>query len=124
MVLVNGGTSGAAESLASALADRHGAILVGQRTFGDASVQTLYPLPDGSAFTLTTGQWLSGRKISWAGRGLTPRFAAAPPSQATVLEGNDPLIKQALRLLQSPQTPVRHAAAPRNGGPPAKEHRL
>lgn len=124
VVLVNGGTAGAAESLASALADRHEAVLVGQRTFGDASVQTLYPLPDGSAFTLTTGQWLSGRKISWAGRGLTPRFAVAPPpqQQGNALESSDPLLRQALRLLQS--LPVRHAAAPRSSNTPAKEHGL
>ena len=100
VVLVSHGTSGAAEGLASALVIRHNAALVGDTTFGDASVQTLYPLPDGSAFSLTTGAWLSGRKLSWANQGLMPRFAA--PNDA---------VTTAVALLQKPSTiPARRAA--------------
>ena len=72
-VLTDGGTAGLAEVLAAYLRD-NGAFLVGSSTWGDGSSQTLYPLPDGSGFSLTTGRLVSPRGMGWNGTGLVPRF--------------------------------------------------
>jgi carboxyl-terminal processing protease len=72
VVLVNGGTASAAEILAGALQDHHRAVLLGRRTFGKGSVQTVMPLSSGRAIKLTTSHYFtpSGRSIN--GRGIDP----------------------------------------------------
>jgi carboxyl-terminal processing protease len=72
VVLVNGGTASAAEILAGALQDHHRASLIGRRTFGKGSVQTVMPLAGGRAIKLTTSRYHtpSGRSIQ--GRGIDP----------------------------------------------------
>ncbi len=72
VVLVNGATASAAEILAGALQDHHRAVLVGHRTFGKGSVQTVMPLSSGRAIKLTTSRYFtpSGRSIQ--GRGIEP----------------------------------------------------
>lgn len=76
-VLVNQGTASTAEALAACLSERTGAPLIGEKTFGEALVQGMYLLQDGSAFTLITGKLLSGKGVAWAGVGLTPQVAVA-----------------------------------------------
>jgi carboxyl-terminal processing protease len=72
-IITDGGTAGFAEALAVRLADS-GATIVGTgRTWGDGRSQTLYPLPDGSAFTLTTGKLVSPKGTVWEQVGLAPR---------------------------------------------------
>src|SRR5689334_17131782 len=72
VVLVNGSTASAAEILAGALQDHHRATLLGRRTFGKGSVQTVMPISDGRAIKLTTSRYFtpSGRSIN--GRGIDP----------------------------------------------------
>jgi len=72
VVLVNGTTASAAEILAGALQDHHRAVLLGRRTFGKGSVQTVMPLNGGRAIKLTTSRYFtpSGRSIQ--GRGIDP----------------------------------------------------
>jgi carboxyl-terminal processing protease len=72
VVLVNGTTASAAEILAGALQDHHRAVLLGRRTFGKGSVQTVMPLSAGRAIKLTTSRYFtpSGRSIN--GRGIEP----------------------------------------------------
>lgn len=77
VVLVDPGTASSAEVLAGALRDKKIGVLVGTKTFGDALVQTLYPLPDGSAFTLTTGKLLPPGGKSWHRVGLAPDVVLA-----------------------------------------------
>ena len=72
-VMTDAGTAGFAEALAIRLADS-GATIVGTgRTWGDGRSQTLYPLPDGTAFTLTTGKLTSPKGTTWEQVGLAPR---------------------------------------------------
>jgi carboxyl-terminal processing protease len=69
VILVNEGTASAAEIVSGALRDNRRAIIVGARTFGKGSVQTVIPLEDGSALKLTTAKYYtpSGRSIQAEG---------------------------------------------------------
>ncbi|MGH7940571.1 MAG: S41 family peptidase, partial [Limisphaerales bacterium] len=57
VVLVNLGTASAAEIVTGCLQDLHRAVILGQKTFGKGSVQSIYPFPDGSALKLTTAKY-------------------------------------------------------------------
>ncbi|MEA2102860.1 MAG: S41 family peptidase [Thermodesulfobacteriota bacterium] len=72
IVLINGGTASAAEIVAGALQDNGRAVILGVKSFGKASVQTIRPLSDGSALKLTVARYYtpSGRSIQ--ARGIDP----------------------------------------------------
>jgi carboxyl-terminal processing protease len=69
IVLVNEGSASAAEIVAGALQDNKKALILGTSTFGKGSVQTLFPLSDGSGLRLTTALYYtpSGRSIQASG---------------------------------------------------------
>ena len=71
-VLINGGSASASEIVAGALQDHHRAILLGTRSFGTGSVQTIIPLPGHGAMRLTTARYYtpSGRSIQ--AKGIDP----------------------------------------------------
>ena len=69
IVLVNGGSASAAEIVAGALQDNKRALILGTRTFGKGSVQTILPLSDGSGLRLTTAKYYTpnGKSIQLSG---------------------------------------------------------
>ena len=69
VVLVNGGSASASEIVAGALQDHKRAVIMGTKTFGKGSVQTIVPVSNGSALKLTTARYYTpaGRSIQAAG---------------------------------------------------------
>jgi len=96
VVLVNGGSASAAEIVAGALQDQHRGILVGTKTFGKGSVQTIVPLQNDDAIKLTTARYYtpSGRSIQ--AEGIVPDVALQPV-KISKLDGidGDGFIKEA-----------------------------
>jgi carboxyl-terminal processing protease len=69
LILVDGGTASASEVFAGALQDHRRAVIVGERTFGKGSVQSVLPLRNGGGIKLTTARYYtpSGRSIQAEG---------------------------------------------------------
>ncbi len=72
VILVNGGSASAAEIVAGALKDNKRALILGTRTFGKGSVQTILPLSDGSGLRLTTARYYTPSGKSIQSSGITP----------------------------------------------------
>lgn len=72
VALINGGTASAAEIVAGALQDNKRAVILGTKSFGKASVQTVIPLSDGSALKLTVARYLTPSGQSIQAKGITP----------------------------------------------------
>src|SRR5205823_14817332 len=70
VVLVNGGSASASELVAGALKDHGRALLVGRRTYGKGSVQTVMPLNHGGAVKLTTSRYFTPSGTSIHGKGI------------------------------------------------------
>ena len=92
VVLVNNGTASAAEIVSGALKDNRRALIMGRRTFGKGSVQTVLPLDDTHAIKLTTARYYTPDGISIQAAGIQPDIALgdlklsvnnAPPSLIT-----------------------------------------
>jgi carboxyl-terminal processing protease len=79
-LLVDNGTSGAAELFAAALSGNKRAALVGERTLGRAARQRLVRLPDGSGLLLTHIFYLSPSEAVINEKGLTPDVAVEQPT--------------------------------------------
>jgi carboxyl-terminal processing protease len=79
-VLVNGSSASGAEIVAGALKDTGRALLVGEKTFGKGSVQSVISLPDGSAVRLTTAKYFTPGKQPIHEKGVIPHIRATMSS--------------------------------------------
>jgi len=93
VVLVNGGSASASEIVAGALQDHKRAIILGTRTFGKGSVQTILPLNNDTALKLTTARYYtpSGRSIQ--AEGIEPDIVL-DPLKVTKIDGADDRLKE------------------------------
>lgn len=87
VVLVNGGSASASEIVAGALQDHQRALILGTRTFGKGSVQTILPLDNLSALRLTTAEYFTPKGRSIHEVGIKPDIVmdpkAMPPAGET-----------------------------------------
>jgi carboxyl-terminal processing protease len=88
VVLINGGTAREAELVAGCLQDNHRAVLLGTKSFGESSIESLIPLPGNGAIRLTTARFMTptGRRIQ--GKGLDPDLTVMPLKLATLPQGD------------------------------------
>ena len=72
VVLINSGSASASEIVAGALKDHKRAILMGTRSFGKGSVQTIIPMPGHGAIRLTTARYYTPAGVSIQAKGISP----------------------------------------------------
>jgi carboxyl-terminal processing protease len=96
VVLVNGGSASASEIVAGALKDHGRALIVGRRTYGKGSVQTVIPLAHGGAVKLTTSRYFTPSGASIHGKGIMPDIledgAGEAPAELTPVKAAPPLM--------------------------------
>ena len=89
VVLVNKGTAGAAEIVAAALMENARADVVGDKTFGDGSVQKTIDLPDGSAIILSIAKYYSPRGKAIQDTAVTPNVLVAGTDEDAAVPDED-----------------------------------
>jgi carboxyl-terminal processing protease len=103
VVLIDRGSASGAEIVAGALRDHGRATLMGERTFGKGSVQTVMPLANGQALKLTTSRYYTPSGSSLHERGLEPDVSLADAlhgdERATAIAA-DPAVQAALQYLR------------------------
>jgi carboxyl-terminal processing protease len=120
VVLINGGSASASEIVAGALQDHRRAIVLGTRSFGKGSVQTIIPLQGQGALRLTTARYYtpSGRSIQ--AKGIDPNIEVQPSKIEAVAESERRKESDLPKHLVNPNpgqtTP---AATPAAAAPPA-----
>ncbi len=102
VVLVDGGTASASEIVVGALQDRNRATVVGQKTYGKGSVQSVFDLSDGSSVHITSAQWFTPNRRQISGAGLMPDVEVAI-SEEDRNQGRDPQLERAIELLTTGQ---------------------
>ncbi len=136
VVLVNGGSASASEIVSGALQDHHRATIIGVRTFGKGSVQTILPLSGNTALKLTTARYFTPNGRSIQAKGIEPDQVVA--DEADVVEAtlgiresdlsghlsnptdknagqNDKPKPDASSPAETPATPAAKAVAPTHG---------
>ena len=104
VVLINGGSASASEIVAGALNDRGRAKLIGEKSFGKGSVQTLFPLTDGSGVYVTIARYYtpSGKVIDHVG--LSPDIEVKGEPDRVI--SNDVQLQRAIKEIKKAVTPV------------------
>ena len=80
VIMVNEGSASASEIVAGALQDNERATVMGAKTYGKGSVQTVMPLSNGRAIKLTTARYFTPSGVSIQGQGITPDMPLADTS--------------------------------------------
>ena len=111
VILVNGGSASASEIVAGAMQDHKRAIVLGTKTFGKGSVQTILPLDDHSALRLTTARYFTPKGRSIQAKGIVPDIVMEnPPRQEARVEKPRSRVREEnlrghLENQETPETP-------------------
>jgi carboxyl-terminal processing protease len=97
VVLIDGGSASASEIFAGALQDTHTATLIGTKSFGKGSVQTLLDL-DGGSLKVTIARWITPAGHWIMGNGVTPDITV-PYTSADAAAKKDPQMDRAIQFL-------------------------
>lgn len=100
-VLINGNSASASEIVGGALQDYHRATLVGEKSFGKGSVQTIKTLSFGGAVKFTTAHYLTPKSRVIDGKGLTPDVLVKMDAEKQADPKTDIQLQRALKLAQS-----------------------
>jgi carboxyl-terminal processing protease len=87
VTLVNSGSASASEIVAGALQDHKRAVIMGTRTFGKGSVQTILPIGNGTAIKLTTARYFTPNGRSIQAKGIEPDIVVEDPNLPSEDEG-------------------------------------
>jgi len=99
-VLINGGSASASEIVAGALRDIRGIKLVGEKSFGKGSIQTLETFRDGSSIKITVAKWLTPSGTSISEEGLAPDIEVELTEEDFNTD-RDPQLDKAIELLSN-----------------------
>lgn len=100
VVLINEGSASASEIVAGALKDQKRALIVGTKSYGKGSVQTIIPLDDGSALRLTTALYFTPSGVTINEKGINPDVVVEekkPPKDESLKQLRDELLSQHMR---------------------------
>ncbi len=95
VVLVNGGSASASEIVAGALQDHKRAVIMGNKTFGKGSVQTILPMNNNSALKLTTARYYTPTGRSIQAEGISPDIELSHIEIAKVRQDEEENLKEA-----------------------------
>jgi carboxyl-terminal processing protease len=124
VLLVNAGSASASEIVAGALKDHGRAPLVGAKTYGKGSVQTVMPIGEGSAIKLTTSLYITPSGTQINGIGIEPDVAVKAASSKRIYRGHgaleavldDEQLREALHILGFAAAPTAVALASDEAG--------
>jgi carboxyl-terminal processing protease len=111
VILINDGSASASEIFSGAMQDHKRAVVVGQRSYGKASVQSLIPLPDGSGLRLTVAHYFTptGRMIHRDGK--NKNWGIIPDIEVDVTPENEAKLYQQWEMIyakdKKPQSAVK-----------------
>jgi carboxyl-terminal processing protease len=126
VVLINGGSASASEIVAGALKDHHRAVILGTKSFGKGSVQTIMPLPGHGAMRLTTARYYTPSGHSIQAKGIDPDITVQQSRIETIEQPKGRSEADFRNALENPEDvdsgkPEGHPAVPPANSPPLKK---
>jgi carboxyl-terminal processing protease len=105
VVLVNEGSASASEIVAGAVKDNKRGLIVGAKTFGKGSVQTVIPLSDGSAIRLTTAEYFTPSGEAINNKGIIPDVVVAKSKAAAAKPADKEIAEEEEEIPERPEAP-------------------
>jgi carboxyl-terminal processing protease len=107
VALINGGTAREAELVVGALQDNRRAVLLGTKSFGESSIESLIPLGNGGAIRLTTARFTTPSGHDIQGKGLEPDLGVTPLTLAKLGRGEGRHEADLPGALKNPDQPAK-----------------
>lgn len=117
VILIDRGTAGAAEIIASAFVDQKRGEVVGEKSFGAGADQQLFPLRNGDGLLLTTAKWASSKGKAFLGAGIAPTVEVKRPELAAAVDPEDLTGNDDDAIARSNTSPDKREVAPETSSP-------